>query len=37
MQDIRRKIDAVLDKITSPELLRRIYRFAQYMYIHVQK
>lgn len=37
MHDIRAKIDAVLDKITSPELLRRIYRFAQYIYIHVQK
>lgn len=37
MNDIRAKINAILDKITSPELLGRIYRFAQYIYIHVQK
>lgn len=37
MQEIRQKIDDVLDKITSPELLRRIYKFAQYVYIYVQE
>ena len=37
MRDIRQKINDVLDKIESDELLLKIYRFAQYVYIHVQK
>lgn len=30
----RQKIDALLDKITSQQLLERIYRFVQFIYIH---
>lgn len=37
IRNIRRKIDAVLAKITSPDLMHRIYRYIQYMYIYVQK
>lgn len=35
--DIRQKIDALLQKITSEDQLRRIYRFVKYIYIHVPK
>lgn len=31
--DIRRKIDALLDKITSQQQLKRIYNFVKYVYI----
>lgn len=37
MRDIRQKIDAVLDKIQSEELLQRIYRFVKYIYIYARK
>lgn len=37
MQDIRQKIDAVLDKIESAELLQRIYEFVKYIYIHARE
>lgn len=37
MRDIRQKIDAMLDKISSVELLKRIYEFIKYIYIHVQE
>lgn len=31
--DIRQKIDALLQKITSEDQLKRIYRFVKYIYI----
>lgn len=34
MQDIRKKIDALLDRITSAKKLKRIYRFIKYVYIY---
>lgn len=37
MRDIRQKIDAVLDKIESAELLQRIYKFVKYIYIYVRE
>ena len=35
--DIRQKIDALLQKITSEDQLKRIYRFVKYIYIHTPK
>ena len=35
--DIRQKIDALLQKITSEDQLERIYRFVKYIYIHTPK
>ena len=35
--DIRQKIDALLQKITSEDQLKRIYRFVKYIYIHAPK
>ena len=32
--DTRKKIDELLDKITSEQVLIRIYRFVKYLYIH---
>lgn len=32
--DIRQRIDALLQKITSQQELERIYRFIKYVYIH---
>lgn len=37
MERTRKKIDAMLDKITSEDIMNRIYRFVKYMYIYVQK
>ena len=37
MPETRKKIDALLDKITSEELLKRIYDFVKYIYIYVQQ
>lgn len=34
MDNIRQKIDALLDKITSAEKLKRIYEFVKYIYIY---
>lgn len=34
--DIRQKIDALLDKITSQQKLKRIYDFAKYVYIYAK-
>ena len=34
--DIRQKIDALLDKITSQQKLKRIYNFAKYVYIYTK-
>lgn len=34
--DIRQKIDALLDKITSQQQLKRIYNFAKYIYIYTK-
>lgn len=34
MNDTRKKIDVMLDKITSRNLLERIYNFVKYIYIH---
>lgn len=36
MNDVRRKIDALLDKITSKEQLTRIYNFIKYVYIYTK-
>ena len=35
--DIRQKIDALLQKITSESQLKRIYRFVQYIYLHTPR
>lgn len=35
--DTRRKIDAMLDKITSQQQLKRIYNFVKYVYIYSTK
>lgn len=35
--DTRKKIDNMLDKINSENLLKRIYEFVKYIYIHVQQ
>lgn len=32
--DTRQKIDALLDKITSQQKLKRIYKFIKYVYIY---
>ena len=32
--DTRQKIDELLDKITSEQVLKRIYRFVKYLYMH---
>lgn len=32
--DTRRKINKLLEKITSQRALERIYKFIQYIYIH---
>lgn len=37
MSETRKKIDAMLDKIASEELLKRIYDFVKYIYIYVQQ
>lgn len=37
MSDIRKKISALLDKIDSEDLLERIYKFIQYIYVYVQQ
>lgn len=34
--DTRRKIDALLDKITSQQKLKRIYNFVKYVYIYTK-
>lgn len=36
MQDIRRKINVLLDKITSEDQLTRIYKFIKYVYIYTK-
>lgn len=33
-EKIRQKINEMLDKIETDELLNRIYRFIKYIYIH---
>lgn len=35
--DTRQKIDELLDKITSEQVLKRIYRFVKYLYITYEK
>lgn len=35
--DIRQKIDALLQKITSESQLKRIYRFVKYIYLHTPR
>lgn len=35
--DTRKKIDNMLDKINSENLLKRIYEFVKYIYICVQQ
>jgi len=37
MSEIRKRINALLDKITSEELMMRIYKFIKYIYIYVQQ
>lgn len=32
--DTRKKIDELLQKITSEHTLQRIYRFVKYLYVH---
>lgn len=34
---MRQKIDALLDKITSEDVLKRIYEFIKYIYIYAQQ
>ena len=36
MQDIRRKINVLLEKITSEDKLTRIYNFIKYVYIYTK-
>lgn len=36
MKDIRQKINALLDKITSEDKLTRIYNFIKYVYIYTK-
>lgn len=33
---MRQKIDTLLDKITSEDVLKRIYEFIKYIYIYQQ-
>lgn len=35
--ETRQKIDALLQKITSEDQLKRIYKFIKYIYIHAPK
>ena len=35
--DVRHKIDALLQQITSERQLQRIYRFIKYVYLHTPK
>lgn len=37
MSETRKKINTLLDKIKSEELLKRIYNFIKYIYIYVQQ
>lgn len=37
MSETRKRINALLNKITSEELLMRIYKFIKYIYIYVQR
>lgn len=36
MDDVRTKINKMLDKIQSKEKLERIYNFIKYIYIHAK-
>lgn len=36
MNDVRQKINALLEKITSKEQLTRIYNFIKYVYIYTK-
>ena len=35
--DVRQKIDALLQKITSEKLLQKIYEYMAYIYVHTPK
>ena len=36
-KEMRKKINALLDKIASEDALKRIYQFIKYIYIYAQK